>query len=173
MPDTSAPASKLAGDPVRCAQNDSFILGGDPFIWGWHGVVEAGRAPGWAGAGLFGPPAALGGPGRQEVDARAGEFRHLRAEGFAEGGEDVREFGGDGLGGAAGARAQIERELQARFIGGGKEFELVQRMLRAMQPRAGLPVRQREKGFSSAPQNGRGDGALRDGEKGRSNGLRV
>ena len=128
------------------------------------GILQAGGAPGGAGAGGFAAAAAQGGVGRQQIDAGAGEFGQARAQGFREHGEERAEAAGEGFGVAA----EVEAELEAGLVGEGEELELVEGEPGAAQPDAGVGVEQGEEGFGGAPEDGRGDGALGDGEKGRA-----
>jgi len=146
-----------AGNPVGLR----FEVRGSRFE-GCDRVVEAGAAPGGAGAWNFGAAAALGGERGEKRDACTGELGDASEEGFAEGGEGGGELLGEGSAGGA----EVEGELETPLVGGGEEFELVGCDAGVAEPERGVGVEKVEERFGGAPEDGRGDGALGDGEEG-------
>jgi len=93
----------------------------NPIIKLGDAIGEAGSAPGWAGTGQLIASAALLGEGGKDGDSCPGKLRECAAQGLAERGE----VGGELLGKNLCGGTNVERELKAGLIGGGKEFELV------------------------------------------------
>jgi hypothetical protein len=98
----------------------------------------------------------------EKSDAGSVEFGDTSAERFAE----VCEIGDKLFGERLGGGAEIEDELEAGLIGGCEEFKLVGYLVGTAGPEAGSLVEYCEEGFGGSPEDGCGNGALGDGEKG-------